>query len=121
MFVCSILVTRMMGHSDAVLQYAAFGPCADDFMMIPDANDLDQSDFDEIYFNAVESPKLACSVLGWFGTVPKSMFSMFMMMTLEGWPDMSRTVLHYESGGSPWFILFFVTYVFFTNITLLNL
>ena len=30
--------------------------------------------------------KLACKTLGWFGTVPYSMFSLFCVMTLEGWP-----------------------------------
>ena len=40
------------------------------------------------YFDPVESPLLACQTLDYFGTVPQSMFSLFCVMTLEGWPGL---------------------------------
>jgi hypothetical protein len=49
------------------------------------------------------------------------MFSLFCVMTLEGWPDMARTLMHRSSGGTIFIVFFFITFVFFTNIFLLNL
>merc|ERR1719486_146260 len=49
------------------------------------------------------------------------MFSLFCVMTLEGWPDMCRTLRHPSSGGSVFTVFFFLVFVFFTNIFLLNL
>merc|ERR1719473_548645 len=49
------------------------------------------------------------------------MFSLFCVMTLEGWPDMARTLMHRSSGGSYFTVIFFIFFVFFTNIFLLNL
>merc|ERR1719238_2666542 len=49
------------------------------------------------------------------------MFSLFCVMTLEGWPDMSRTLMHRSSGGGWATVFFFIIFVFFTNIFLLNL
>merc|ERR1719316_27635 len=42
-------------------------------------------------------------------------------MTLEGWPDMARTTMKATSGGSVFISAFYIFFVFFTNITLLNL
>jgi voltage-gated sodium channel len=118
MLVCAIFITRTIGHSDVVRGYAFEGECSDN----PLYHTRPRKDLDiDPDFHPIESPKLACKTLGWFGTVPYSMFSLFCVMTLEGWPEMCRTLMHRSSGGSVLIIVFFIFFVFFTNIFLLNL
>ena len=52
-----------------------------------------------------------------FGTVFASMYSLFQVMTLEGWPDMARRV----GETHPWSWAFFVTFVLIATFTMLNL
>ena len=53
----------------------------------------------------------------WFGTLHGSLFSLFQIMTLEGWPDIVRTVLKTD----PWAWAFFITYILIATFTVLNL
>jgi len=53
----------------------------------------------------------------WFGTLGVSAFSLFQIMTLEGWPDIARTVM--DAFPNAW--LFFVLYIMGTNFCVLNL
>jgi hypothetical protein len=59
----------------------------------------------------------ACKINEWFGNVLKSMFTLFTVMTLEGWPDVARVCMKKEPALS----LFFVIFIMTVNITLLNL
>jgi len=53
----------------------------------------------------------------WFGSLHTSMFSLFQIMTLEGWVDMVREIsqTHYFAP------LFFVIYILISTFTVLNL
>ncbi len=52
-----------------------------------------------------------------FGTLGDSAFSLFQIMTLEGWPDIARPVMQVYPNA--W--LFFVLYIVATNFCVLNL
>jgi hypothetical protein len=50
------------------------------------------------------------------------MFTLFTVMTLEGWPDVARVCMQMsENGGGPGMAFFFVIFIMTVNITLLNL
>merc|ERR1712093_731962 len=70
---------------------------------------------------ASEVSQAACDIYSWFGHVPSSMFTLFTLVTVEGWPDLAEVVLNADFGGSPFFAIFFVVFIMFTNIALLNL
>lgn len=53
----------------------------------------------------------------WFGNLHLSVFSLFQVMTLEGWPDIVRTVMQEK----PFAWLFFVTYILIATFSVLNL
>jgi voltage-gated sodium channel len=53
----------------------------------------------------------------WFGTLGNSFFSLFQVMTLEGWPDIARSVM--ETHPFAW--LFFVPFIIATAFSVLNL
>jgi voltage-gated sodium channel len=53
----------------------------------------------------------------WFGTLWISAFSLFQIMTLEGWADISREVMVLYPGA--W--LFFVAFILMSTFTVLNL
>jgi voltage-gated sodium channel len=53
----------------------------------------------------------------WFGTLWGSMFSLFQIMTLEGWADIAREVMAHEPGA--W--LFFLAFILLATFTVLNL
>jgi voltage-gated sodium channel len=53
----------------------------------------------------------------YFGTLPDSLFSMFQIMTLEGWPDIARKVM----GVFPYAWIFFVPFIMLTTFTIFNL
>lgn len=55
-------------------------------------------------------------ILDWFGTMPRSLFTLFQLMTLEGWPDIARITLD----DNPWLTMFYVCFIMLTNVTLLN-
>ena len=53
----------------------------------------------------------------WFGNLHLSVFSLFQIMTLEGWPDIVRTVM--QEKRFAW--VFFVTYILIATFSVLNL
>lgn len=53
----------------------------------------------------------------YFGTLGRAAFSLFQIMTLEGWPDIARPVM--EIHPNAW--AFFVIYIMATNLCVLNL
>lgn len=52
-----------------------------------------------------------------FKTIPMSMYSLFEVMTLEGWTDVVRPLVHYR----PMLVVFFICFIFITAFFLLNL
>lgn len=57
------------------------------------------------------------SVNDWFGSLPRSLFTLFQIVTLEGWADIVRALL--EDFSQIWIL--FVPFIVLTNYTLLNL
>ena len=53
----------------------------------------------------------------WFGTIGESIFSLFQIMTLEGWADMVRQIM--EVMPQAW--LFFIPFMIASTFTVLNL
>lgn len=53
----------------------------------------------------------------WFGSLHKAIFSLFQIMTLEGWPDIVRPVM--EKYAYSW--VFFVSYILIATFSVLNL
>jgi voltage-gated sodium channel len=53
----------------------------------------------------------------WFGNLHLSVFSLFQIMTLEGWPDIVRTVMQEK----PFAWIFFITYILIATFSVLNL
>ncbi len=53
----------------------------------------------------------------WFGNLHLSIFSLFQIMTLEGWPEIVRTVMQER----PYAWIFFVTYILIATFSVLNL
>ncbi len=53
----------------------------------------------------------------WFGTLGGSMFSLFQIMTLEGWADIAREVM--AKHAAAW--LFFLSFILLATFTVLNL
>lgn len=71
-----------------------------------------------LYTSAV----LAANLFGgkfpqWFGTLGGSLFSLFQILTLEGWADMAREVM----AVYPWAPLFFIPFIIIATFTVLNL
>lgn len=53
----------------------------------------------------------------WFGTLGGSLFSLFQILTLEGWADMAREIM----AVYPWAPLFFIPFIIIATFTVLNL
>ena len=53
----------------------------------------------------------------WFGSVARSFFTLFQIMTLEGWADIVRTLML----TLPWAWAFFVPFILVVTFTMLNL
>jgi voltage-gated sodium channel len=53
----------------------------------------------------------------WFGSLGGSLFSLFQILTLEGWADIARAIME----PYPWAPLFFVPFIIITTFTVLNL
>jgi voltage-gated sodium channel len=53
----------------------------------------------------------------WFGSLGASMFSLFQIMTLEGWADIAREIMQRH----PYAWLFFVVFILLATFTVLNL
>lgn len=70
------------------------------------------------YVFAVMATKLYGSVSPhWFGDLGTSLFSLFQVMTLEGWADIAREVMTERPGA--W--VFFVVFILLATFTVLNL
>ncbi|GIV46276.1 MAG: hypothetical protein KatS3mg036_1094 [Ignavibacterium sp.] len=53
----------------------------------------------------------------WFGTIWASMFSLFQIMTLEGWADIARTV----NEKYPYSDVYFISFILIASYTTLNI
>lgn len=53
----------------------------------------------------------------WFGTLGGALFTLFQILTLEGWGDMARGVMEVY----PWAPLFFIPFIVIATFTVLNL
>lgn len=71
-----------------------------------------------IYVAAVLTTKLFGKISPeFFGDFGKSFFTLFQVMTVEGWPDIAREVM----AQSPYAWIFFVTYLLIATFMVLNL
>lgn len=70
-----------------------------------------------LYVFAVIAAKLfGADYPQWFGGLHRSLFTLFQVMTLEGWPDIVRAV----SATHPYAWVFFVIYILLATFTVLN-
>lgn len=53
----------------------------------------------------------------WFGSLGGSLFSLFQILTLEGWADMARAIM----GTHVWAPFFFIPFIIIATFTVLNL
>lgn len=53
----------------------------------------------------------------WFGTLGRSFFTLFQIMTLEGWAEIARKIMEEEQ----WAWVFFIPFILVTTLTVLNL
>jgi voltage-gated sodium channel len=71
-----------------------------------------------LYVSAVMATKLFGAIAPeFFGSFSASLFTLFQVMTVEGWPDIARTVMQH----SPYAWLFFVSYLLIATFMVLNL
>ena len=71
-----------------------------------------------LYVSSVMATKLfGATVPEYFGSLGGSAFSLFKVMTLEGWPDIADAVIVHHS----WAWAFFVVYILVTAFAVLNL
>lgn len=71
-----------------------------------------------LYVSAVMATKLFGSVAPeFFGSLGKSLFTLFQIMTVEGWPDIARNVMAHSAFA--W--IFFVVYLLVATFMVLNL
>jgi voltage-gated sodium channel len=68
-------------------------------------------------FGLIASKLYGAAYPEWFGNLHLSVFSLFQIMTLEGWPDIVRTVMQQK----PFAWIFFVTYILIATFSVLNL
>jgi voltage-gated sodium channel len=70
------------------------------------------------YVFAVMATKLfGAAFPEWFGSLPASMFTLFQVMTLEGWADIARALM----AEYPLAWLFFLAFILLATFTVLNL
>lgn len=71
-----------------------------------------------LYVSSVMATKLfGATAPEYFGSLGGSAFSLFKVMTLEGWPDIADTVIKHHG----WAWVFFVVYILVTSFAVLNL
>jgi voltage-gated sodium channel len=71
-----------------------------------------------LYVSAVMATKLFGAIAPeFFGNLGASMFTLFQVMTVEGWPDIARGVMEH----SPYAWIFFVIYLLVATFMVLNL
>lgn len=69
------------------------------------------------YVFAVLTTNLFGKEYAMFRSIPASLFSLFQLMTLEGWPDLTREVMV----NHPWAWVVFVPFMLFSSYIFLNL
>ena len=71
-----------------------------------------------LYVSAVMATKLFGAISPeYFGSLGASLFTLFQVMTVEGWPEIARGVM----AQSPYAWIFFVTYLLVATFMVLNL
>lgn len=71
-----------------------------------------------LYVAAVMATKLFGPISpGYFGDLGKTAFTLFQVMTMEGWADIARDLM----AQAPWAWVFFVVYILVSTFTVLNL
>ena len=71
-----------------------------------------------LYVAGVLSTKLFADVAPeYFGALDRSFFTLFQIMTMEGWADVAREIMQTR----PWAWTFFVAYILVSTFTVLNL
>ncbi len=71
-----------------------------------------------LYVSAVMATQLFGAIAPeFFGSLGASLFTLFQVMTVEGWPDIARGVM----AQSPYAWIFFVTYLLIATFMVLNL
>lgn len=71
-----------------------------------------------LYVSAVMATKLfAATAPEFFGSLGASLFTLFQVMTVEGWPDIARPIM----AQSPYAWIFFVVYLLIATFMVLNL
>lgn len=71
-----------------------------------------------LYVGAVMATKLFGALSPqFFGDLGKSLFTLFQVMTIEGWPDIARPLMV----QAPWAWAFFVVFILVSTFTVLNL
>jgi voltage-gated sodium channel len=68
-------------------------------------------------FGVVGTKLFGAAYPDWFGSLSQSLFSLFMIMTLEGWGDIALAVM--EAHPAAW--LYFVSFILISTFTVLNL
>jgi len=56
----------------------------------------------------------------YFGNIPRSMFTLFQIVTCEGWNEVARDMMEDDAIGF-WISIVFIGFLMFTNLALLNL
>lgn len=71
-----------------------------------------------LYVSAVMGTKLFAEVSPeYFGSLGKTLFTLFQVMTMEGWADIARDIMV----AKPWAWLFFLIFIMVSTFTVLNL
>ena len=70
-----------------------------------------------LYTGAVIGVRLFSDVSAYFGTMGRALYTMFQLLTVESWPDVSDAVLAHHPAG--W--IFFVIYIVICAFIMLNL
>ncbi len=68
-------------------------------------------------FSVIGTKLFGASFPEWFGTLWASMFSLFQIMTLEGWADIARTI----SNKYPFSNVYFISFILIASYTTLNI
>lgn len=71
-----------------------------------------------MYVSAVMGTKLFSEVSpGYFGSLGDTLFTLFQVMTMEGWADIAREIMV----AKPWAWIFFLVFIMVSTFTVLNL
>lgn len=68
-------------------------------------------------FSVIGTKLFSSSFPEWFGTLGASMFSLFQIMTLEGWAEIARDVMK----AYPYAYIYFISFILIASYTTLNI